>query len=573
MSQSNVYVEIYIENQEKKQELVDVLLGSADTITLDSDELTLEEVHIDDVISFQAITGTLVDCEQELRRWLKIFQPLLTAVSVSGDYGQVSFGLIKNRKVKYSKAIETLMTISKRIETALKIKSSTRKELQSYLKKNSVCATEKFQGVSHIDRCASEHLYSAIEYFIDQGLDPYHQVTHYRTSSRYQSLLAFDFMFEEGYSVVKKLIAAGFDVNTLNENGENLLHHIDTDSLPMCKYLLEQGINVNVVNTRGKTPLMEVIHYFCSTNKPIDLNETPELINELTEIGNLLLKAGASLELFDNKGAGNLLYARHLEAIKNWILSYTPDLKPFQKGVNHDKALISLFRKRPNTVKFYEECLKENVISPFYKPEFVNVLKHPSYPDAPESIKTAILYGSQIIELFCRYDRADLFEVLQGIGFPLLSPCYGQPSGFEPAFSSGCSFEYAKKCKAKNVLAYMEKSEINDFLLNSIQQRLTQWLEQCKNDLGDISIIKSHCSKKFLSNTGQINCASDEDIQVTFTNLVKYASNKHMNHIWGVNLFIGPYEAGIILKNGHFSVIAYEEVYENTLLNLTVNNQ
>ncbi|MCF7813762.1 MAG: ankyrin repeat domain-containing protein [Candidatus Cloacimonetes bacterium] len=55
---------------------------------------------------------------------------------------------------------------------------------------------------------------------------------------------------------VKKLLCSGTDVNTLDKNGWNYLHHtVIQNRYEISKYLISQGILINWVNNNGCTPL------------------------------------------------------------------------------------------------------------------------------------------------------------------------------------------------------------------------------------------------------------------------------------------------------------------------------
>jgi len=567
MSQTSIYAEVYIEEKTRRQTLIDALSDGSETISLTTDVIDLEQVFFDDVISIQGMSGSLIDCEKELRVWLKSYKPDIAVIRLCNDYGNESFGLKKNRKVSCAKAMESLMSVSERIETALKIETSSQKDLLQYFKKNSVSATEKFQGISHIDRCAQEKRDFAIEYFIDNGLEPHHKITYYRTASQCQRFLAFEYMHDDGFALVKKLIDNGFDVNTRDEDCNLLLHYIDEDSLVMCKYLIDKGCDVDARNNRGETPLLEVVRHFCSAHSDENIEDEPELFDSITEVIDLLIQAGASLNVFDKNGAGLLLYARHHKELKNWITAKVPKLSPYSEDADRNKALVSLIKGGRYQLRFYENCLEEQITSVFYEPEFLDFFNSASDKTAIDKLKTAMLFGSQFVELFCRYDRADLLQRLQDLGFPILSPCYGIPGFMKPAYSSGCSYEYAKKCNSEQVLNYMAAHGVDEDLVCRMESDLEQWLQQSRAAKDDISYIELHSSprwRKSVSNRRK----TDEHIQRCFSNIVRESANKHMNYIWGNNLFLGDNSLGFSFENKKFKVLSQDEIFERITLSL-----
>lgn len=576
MSQANIFIEVHVKDEKSRERLVDELSDNAQAIKLKSDVVDLEQVFTDDVISIQGVTGEYTDCEAELREWLKKFMPEVAAIQISDDYDTTSFGLLKSRKTSYKKAIDALIATSIRIETAFKIESLKEKELVQFLKKNDIQATEKFQGITHFDRCFDAQQFLAMEFFIDRGLNPNHKIVYFRSVGKVECPLAPELMeYKEAYPLVKKLIEKGLDINVQDEYGNSLLHLVDENSLSMCQYLVEKGIDVNVTDKEGKTPLMKIICNFFSYNDPEDLEDEPELFEDLKSIVIFLVKRGSNLELYDNNGAGILLYARHYDEFRHWISAKSPELKLHSPVVDYEEALTSLIRERKDTMRFYEACLKENLTRPFYLNEFVKLFKHRSSKTLLEKQNTAILYASELVEMLCRYDRADLFDRLEGLGFPLLMPCYGVNEHLIPPFSSGCSLRYAQHCGSDKIVRYMEERGITEAKLENIESKLSQWLatgNEFKDDMTYIientsalwreSIIMSWTKGKKLSDSPKIKKRLDEHIKMKFSRVVEHNSKKHMNHIWGDKVFFGPDSMGFVAEGDTFIIRSNDEIYE-----------
>lgn len=105
------------------------------------------------------------------------------------------------------------------------------------------------------------------------------------------------------FDILKKLIGAGADVNSKDENGFTALYHAAIDAKPeVIELLLSFGANPNIGNKIGNTPLHAILQ--------LPQGIVPDLPERQDAIITLLLKKGADATVANNQGKTPAMLAR-----------------------------------------------------------------------------------------------------------------------------------------------------------------------------------------------------------------------------------------------------------------------
>jgi len=150
---------------------------------------------------------------------------------------------------------------------------------------------------------------------------------------------AFWAIAQENNEEFKKLVNAGFDVNTKDSLGETALHlAVEHGNLEIVRLLLERGADVNAKNKNGLTPIwgindddttaMEIFRLLIRSGADVNVsNEDGETLlmqasaADSVEGVQMLLKAGADPHLKDKDGVTALMKTGS-EAIKTLLRQY-----------------------------------------------------------------------------------------------------------------------------------------------------------------------------------------------------------------------------------------------------------
>jgi ankyrin repeat protein len=127
-------------------------------------------------------------------------------------------------------------------------------------------------------------------------------------------------------SCVNLLLEAGASVETIDNNGMNLLHHIaiaaeyysnTSKAKNTMRTLVQHGLDINSVNQQGNTCL----HLLCGANKAKDYQADD---TQLANIANEMLKSGINPKIVNNEGFTAIQYAKKhgLHNTKGVLLSY-----------------------------------------------------------------------------------------------------------------------------------------------------------------------------------------------------------------------------------------------------------
>jgi hypothetical protein len=204
---------------------------------------------------------------------------------------------------------------------------------------------------------------SGVSFLLKKGINPnkvdhlgYHPAFNYVNDSK------------EGLEKLKLLKQYGVDLkNTLNETtGENLLHECTVENI--AEFLIQEGVNVNKTNKRGKTPIYTVknskivsklIDNGANLNHKDNNGETPldQLLedcllnmcyNEYTERyskSKLIYKKGGGFNFnkFIDKCGNNQALANAMKILKEIDYKYTKDnLKTIRNKVKPQDIELSL---------------------------------------------------------------------------------------------------------------------------------------------------------------------------------------------------------------------------------------
>jgi ankyrin repeat protein len=125
--------------------------------------------------------------------------------------------------------------------------------------------------------------------------------------------------------IIRYLIQTNSDIKSINKKSQkSLLHHsASSGNIELTRYLIEQGLDVNLKDSSGKTPLhyavisgnTEVVRLLLESNAKIDVNAKDRDCRSalhhavrlksddvMSDIINLLLSANIKPELFNNSG-------------------------------------------------------------------------------------------------------------------------------------------------------------------------------------------------------------------------------------------------------------------------------
>lgn len=99
---------------------------------------------------------------------------------------------------------------------------------------------------------------------------------------------------EDDIEVVKLLIETGVNVNVKNDNGDTPLHIVR--NVEIAKLLVKNGADINARNNNGDTPL----HKTYRLNLYEGFTQLPSV--ERNEVGSLLIENGADQDAKNNQG-------------------------------------------------------------------------------------------------------------------------------------------------------------------------------------------------------------------------------------------------------------------------------
>ena len=108
--------------------------------------------------------------------------------------------------------------------------------------------------------------------------------------------LANDAIVRKNHSSMKEMLELGLDVDTVNSKGDTILHLVlkyYNGTNKMVRLLLESGADVNAVNNKGETPLHIATEYRYQTDRHEYRNKSKIKI---------LLENGAKVNAVNNKG-------------------------------------------------------------------------------------------------------------------------------------------------------------------------------------------------------------------------------------------------------------------------------
>lgn len=101
--------------------------------------------------------------------------------------------------------------------------------------------------------------------------------------------LQYAVMYSDKVEVVKQLIESGADIGIVTANGSSLVHLAVLNSIPMTKYVLSLGLDINSTDDIGLTPLHHAIVYSNSVEMVCFLIESGADIKNMTLNGKNLL--------------------------------------------------------------------------------------------------------------------------------------------------------------------------------------------------------------------------------------------------------------------------------------------
>jgi ankyrin repeat protein len=138
-----------------------------------------------------------------------------------------------------------------------------------------------------------------VDELLNYNADPNMKNLHHHMSSERGTTPLFElFDTEEGSDqllIAKKLIDAGADLTAINNQGDSLLHHYTlTDNYDIVKFLLDLGVDPNVQNKYGETPLVYILR-----TPSIDFFGSRSLDPNLIK---LLITYGADPRIPDQRG-------------------------------------------------------------------------------------------------------------------------------------------------------------------------------------------------------------------------------------------------------------------------------
>lgn len=184
----------------------------------------------------------------------------------------------------------------------------------------------------------------------------------------------FELVYKDDLPRVQKLVDKGADAKVLNQEGYSLLDYISSDNVPMARYLLSQGLDVNQKGVYKRTPLFRAVdsNYLNLTKfyleNGADVNaidqygQTPLFLTQDTKLMKLLLEKGAQPNHQNNVGRTVLFkYPFNMEVI-DLLIEHKIDVNIPDKDGNtallymiehgYYKAALKLLEKGANpTVK------------------------------------------------------------------------------------------------------------------------------------------------------------------------------------------------------------------------------
>lgn len=130
-------------------------------------------------------------------------------------------------------------------------------------------------------------------------------------------------------ATVKTLLGFGADPNVRDESGHTPLHYVQTPEI--CKTLLDAGIDVHIRNCGLKSAL----HQFCRGH--VRRSSDPSTL----EVIDLLIKAGVDVNVCDDKGETPLMNAIHAGLLDHArrLLAHGADVNAFNYGWGGDASL------------------------------------------------------------------------------------------------------------------------------------------------------------------------------------------------------------------------------------------
>lgn len=325
MSEVTITTEIYIKEQEKHAELVDILKNSNRVLNIGTENLSIAQYEIDDVIYIETMTGGYDPYEKLFVNWVQGFNPEVAIINIYWDFESKEIGVTGKEIIPYKSALDKIKSISKRVKNGFAMLLSDKKCL-AYLKENDVNPLDEFQGVKNIDRLVLQGNFKSIEYFLEHGLDPDHIVTDHRSVEPVKTPLIFSLIYQEGLPTLGKIIEYGADISISNKYGKNLLHKVSRESIEFTKFLIDIGVDIHKEDKHGRTPLMHIIQSLFKFYDPEDpdCEADKDKARNYTEI---FLKSGASPYLLDKNNEGLLDYSKKCFKFHEWLKNRIPDLE------------------------------------------------------------------------------------------------------------------------------------------------------------------------------------------------------------------------------------------------------
>lgn len=182
----------------------------------------------------------------------------------------------------------------------------------------------------------------------------------------------------ENVDIVKLLVESGADIQAVTEDGKTLCHLAVINSIPMTKYVLSLGLDINSMDIEGLSPLHYVVGY-----------------NENTEIVSLLIQSGADIHITTMNGV-NLL---HSAAMNNAVamVKYVLDLG-FDINDKDNNGWTPLC---------YASRYSENV-------EIIELLL-----ESGADVKTVAIDGKSLLHLVAFNSKLSVVHYVLGLGFDI----------------------------------------------------------------------------------------------------------------------------------------------------------
>ena len=565
MSECHLSAEIYIKNNEDRDQLIQFISKKNKEVELFSETLHIKSLLIDEVISINGMTGGQVSLDIEFKKWVKKFKPDIVLICVDFEEDEVKFGLLGNKKVAYKKALDLLKGVSKRIETGITMEGSE-SSILAYLEENIVSPLETFQGIKHVDRVIVNREWKAIDYFIERGLDPNHIVRDHETSSvSYDYLIHRCISYDEGLPLLRKCIANGADVNVLDHNKHNLLHLRDYSNKKLLQEFIRAGINVNQLDKECRTPLLYITKDFFESCDPS--ND----FDEFYFVFEMLIKAGAEPYIFDKYGAGILLYARNYPDIQKKLLTKWPDLKIHDPEQTYDTAVSSLFRASRLRKKFYDICISESVFQPFFDDSFIEFINKASHTRSPEMELDILKNAMHIMKLACSVDNLDIVKRVESLNLPLNMPV-----------EIGTTlFEESQKNSSKQIYSYLQKNQCTDDTSVNFRASLEKCIEEAETEGKHGNAISEYYSKSWKKQieierdraigwgSTSVESTLDNYIRKEFMDFMTLNKTPLISCVWGSDVYIDFHKRqGAMIVDGKVILVTPAEALKNIGVNV-----